>query len=71
MLTHLVEPGFLSLPRAIEVLSTAPARLIGATEQGGPLEPGRAAMMRQQLERILAAPGLSRDTFEQVSKSLG
>ncbi|MGE5459455.1 MAG: dihydroorotase, partial [Solirubrobacterales bacterium] len=43
VLTHLVEPGVLSLPRAIEVLSTAPARLIGATEHGGPLEPGRAA----------------------------
>ncbi len=43
VLTHLVEPGTLSLPRAIEALSTAPARLIGATEHGGPLEPGRAA----------------------------
>ncbi len=32
---------------------------------------GRAAMMRAELERVLAAPGLSRDTFEQVSKSLG
>jgi dihydroorotase len=43
VLTHLVEPGILSLPRAIEALSTAPARLIGATEHGGPLESGRAA----------------------------
>ncbi len=32
---------------------------------------GRAAMMRAELERVLAAPGLSRDSFEQVSKSLG
>jgi len=34
-------------------------------------EPGRAAMMREQLERIAEAPKLSRDTFEQVSRSLG
>jgi aminopeptidase N len=34
------------------------------------LEPNRAALMRQQLERIAAAPGLSKDTYEQVSKSL-
>ena len=27
--------------------------------------------MRSELERIAAAPKLSRDTFEQVSKSLG
>jgi aminopeptidase N len=30
----------------------------------------RAAKMRAQLERILATPGLSKDVFEQVSKSL-
>lgn len=35
------------------------------------LEPGRAALMREELERIAAAPALSRDTFEQVSRSLG
>jgi len=34
------------------------------------IEPARSAMMRQQLERIAAAPGLSRDTHEQVSRSL-
>src|SRR5690606_20694654 len=33
-------------------------------------EPGRAARMRADLERIAAAPGLSRDTDEQVSRSL-
>jgi len=43
ILTHLVEPGLLSLARAIEVLSSAPARLIGAAEHGGPIEPGRPA----------------------------
>jgi aminopeptidase N len=30
----------------------------------------RAALMRAQLERIVATPGLSRDVFEQASKSL-
>ncbi|WP_435200083.1 aminopeptidase N [Qipengyuania sp. 902] len=35
------------------------------------IEPGRAALMREQLERIAAAPKLSRDTYEQVSRSLG
>ncbi|MEO5587496.1 MAG: DUF3458 domain-containing protein, partial [Novosphingobium sp.] len=35
------------------------------------LEPRRSGLMRAELARIAAAPGLSRDTFEQVSKSLG
>jgi aminopeptidase N len=35
------------------------------------IEPGRSALMRAELERIAAAPGLSRDTHEQVSRSLG
>ncbi|MEA3031629.1 MAG: aminopeptidase [Sphingomonadales bacterium] len=30
----------------------------------------RAALMRAELSRVLAAPGLSKDVFEQVSKSL-
>ncbi len=34
-------------------------------------EPGRAALMRGELERIAAAANLSRDVREQVSKSLG
>jgi len=42
-LTELVEPGLLSLSRAMEALSTAPARLIGAREHGGPIESGRPA----------------------------
>jgi dihydroorotase len=43
VLTHLVHPGHLSLPRAIEAMSTTPARILGASDQGGPLEPGRPA----------------------------
>ncbi|WP_324829038.1 aminopeptidase N [Qipengyuania zhejiangensis] len=35
------------------------------------IEPGRAAIMRSELERVAAAPELSRDTYEQVSRSLG
>jgi aminopeptidase N len=31
----------------------------------------RASLMRAELERIVATPGLSKDVFEQVSKSLG
>jgi len=33
-------------------------------------EPTRAGLMRAELERIVATPGLSRDVFEQASKSL-
>jgi len=43
VLTHLVEPGVLSLARAIEAMSTAPARILGAAGHGGPIEPGRPA----------------------------
>lgn len=34
------------------------------------MEPGLAALMRGELERIAAIPGLSRDTREQVTRSL-
>jgi dihydroorotase len=43
ILTHLVEPGTMPLARAIEVMSTAPARILGAGDHGGPIEPGRPA----------------------------
>ena len=35
------------------------------------IEPGRSALMKAELERIAEAPELSRDTYEQVSRSLG
>ena len=35
------------------------------------IEPVRAALMRAELERIAKAPKLSRDTYEQVTRSLG
>jgi dihydroorotase len=43
VITHLVDPGKMTLTRAIEVMSTAPARLMGATGHGGPIEGGRQA----------------------------
>jgi dihydroorotase len=43
VLTYLVGPGIMTMPRAIEALSTTPARILGAVEHGGPLEPGRPA----------------------------
>jgi dihydroorotase len=43
ILTELVAPGHLSFGRAIEALSAAPARILGAADHGGPLEPGRPA----------------------------
>ena len=47
------------------------ARFVAPLGRWGRIEPGRAALMRAELERIAAAPSLSRDSFEQVSKSLG
>jgi aminopeptidase N len=47
------------------------ARLVQALGPWRRHEPGRRALMRTALERILAAPELSRNTFEMASKSLG
>ncbi len=46
------------------------ARFVPALGRWRRLEPARSALMRAELERLKAQPGLSRDTFEQVSKSL-
>jgi dihydroorotase len=43
VLTELVGPGTLTLSRAIEAMSSVPARILGAAEHGGPIEPGRPA----------------------------
>jgi len=50
--------------------STA-ARFVAPLGRWRRVDPARAALMRAELERIAAAQGLSRDTSEQVSKSLG
>jgi aminopeptidase N len=46
------------------------ARLVTPFGRWRRFEPRRSALMREALERIVAAPGLSKDVFEQVSKSL-
>jgi len=46
------------------------ARFVPALGRWRRLEDGRAALMRAELERIKAAANLSRDTFEQVTRSL-
>jgi aminopeptidase N len=46
------------------------ARFVPALGRWRRIEPARAALMKGELERIMAAGNLSRDTFEQVSRSL-
>ncbi|MGY6550884.1 MAG: aminopeptidase N [Erythrobacter sp.] len=46
------------------------ARFVPALGRWRRIEAGRAALMKGELERIMAAGNLSRDTFEQVSRSL-
>jgi len=46
------------------------ARLVPALGRWRRFEPKRAARMREALERIAATPGLSKDAYEQVTKSL-
>jgi dihydroorotase len=43
VLTELVAPGILDLTTAIDRLSATPARILGAHDHGGPIEPGRPA----------------------------
>jgi aminopeptidase N len=47
------------------------ARFVPSLGRWRRIEPGRAALMRAELEAIAKMPALSRDTREQVSKSLG
>jgi aminopeptidase N len=47
------------------------ARFVSPLGRWRRTEPGRAALMRAELERIAAASALSRDTYEQVTRSLG
>jgi aminopeptidase N len=46
------------------------ARLVPPLGRWRRFEPGRSALMKAELERIVATPGLSKDVFEQVSRSL-
>jgi aminopeptidase N len=47
------------------------ARMCGAYETWARWDAGRQAMMRAELGRIAAAPGLSRDTAEMVARLMG
>jgi aminopeptidase N len=47
------------------------ARLIPALGRWRRFDETRAALMRAELQRVLDQPGLSKDVFEQASKSLG
>ncbi len=47
------------------------ARFVASLGRWRRIEPRRAALMRAELERIASAALLSRDTYEQVSRSLG
>ena len=46
------------------------AKLVPPLGRWRRFDESRAALMRAQLERIVATPGLSKDVFEQASKSL-
>jgi aminopeptidase N len=46
------------------------AKLVPPLGRWRRFKPNRAALMRAELERIVSAPGLSKDVFEQASKSL-
>ncbi len=63
VLTELVEPGILTMSRALEALSTTPARILGAAEHGGPIEPGRPAnlvVFDPRVEWVVEAPFVSK-----------
>jgi aminopeptidase N len=47
------------------------ARLLGAMSRWRRLEPARQQLVRAELERVLGREGLSKDTYEVASKSLG
>ena len=47
------------------------ARIIAPLGQWRRVAPARQALMRAELERVLAQPGLSKNTFEMASRSLG
>jgi dihydroorotase len=43
VLAELVDPGVCTLERAVELMSTGPARILGNPEHGGPIAPGHPA----------------------------
>ena len=60
------------LVRALDQINPqTAARFIAPLGRWRRIEPVRAALMKAELEHIVAQPDLSKDTFEQASKSLG
>jgi dihydroorotase len=60
-----VAAGSLTITRAVEAMSTTPARLIGATEHGGPIAAGRPAnlvVFDPEAEWKVEAPFVSRSS---------
>jgi dihydroorotase len=43
VLAELVDPGVITLERAVELLTIGPAGILGTSEHGGPIAPGRPA----------------------------
>jgi dihydroorotase len=63
ILTDLVAPGTITLARAVNALSTMPARILGATAHGGPIEAGRPAnlvLFDPAAEWVVEAPFASK-----------
>jgi dihydroorotase len=63
VLTHGVATGRITLVRAIEALSAAPAHLLGADDHGGPVEAGRPANLvafDPAAEWVVEAPFVSK-----------
>ncbi|MFC4294047.1 aminopeptidase N [Novosphingobium tardum] len=66
--------GYRMIADLIETLdplnSSTAARFVTPLGRWKRMEPGRSALMKAELERLAAVPTLSRDTREQVSRSL-
>jgi dihydroorotase len=63
VLTSLVAPGFVTLSRALEAMSAAPARILAAAGHGGPLEKGTPAnlvLFDPQSEWVVEPPFVSK-----------
>jgi dihydroorotase len=63
VITELVHPGVITLSRAIEAMSVIPARILGATEHGGTVEPGQPAnlvVFDPDEEWVVEAPFVSK-----------
>jgi dihydroorotase len=65
VLTELVEAGVLDLATAIERMSTAPARILGLDDHGGPIQPGRPANL------VVFDPATSWTVGERPFRSMG